>query len=104
MKETIKGIAAGIGGCLCWAVMIAGCLWLWDSAKREGEAKAEAARIARENREIAQRNYDEAMIRYQIGLQERAQRLENDRILEEQERMLMRVQPMRPLQPLPRYR
>jgi hypothetical protein len=98
MKETIKGIAGGIGCCLGWALIIwAGVAW-WQNAGRESEARVEAQRIEQQNRENAQWNYDQALVRYQIQLQ----RQENDRILEEQERMLLRVQPMRPLL-LPRY-
>ena len=95
MRETIKGIACGLGCCLGWAVIIAGCLWLWDRTKREGEAKAEAVRVEQANREAAQRRYDEDLIRLQIQLQSRAQRLENDRILEEQRRMLLQIQAVR---------
>lgn len=56
MKETIKEIAGGIGCCLVWVVIIGGCIWLWDSAKRRGEATAERIRQEQWSAEIRSSN------------------------------------------------
>ena len=100
MRETIKGIMGGIGCIAGWAIVLwLAYAWLQDG-KRQSEARAEAERIEQQYqqqiREANQWREQQETIRYQFKLQ----RQENDRILEEQERMLLRVQPIRPIEPL----
>ncbi len=93
MRETIKRIAGGAGCCIGWALIIwAGAAW-WQSAGRESEARAQAARVEQQIREANQWREQQEMIQYQMKLQSR----ENDRILAEQQRMLMLMAPPSPL-------
>lgn len=97
MKETIKGIAGGIGCCLVWVVIIGGCIWLWDSAKQSAAAKAErirqeqwAAEIRSSNAAWEARQTEDRQFRQRRAEEWRHQEEETDR-------MLLRLELMRPL-------
>lgn len=101
MKENIKGIAGSIGCCLVWAVIIGGCLWGWDQLKQgdaarlEAErARVEAVRSAAEwdawSARQAQDRADDRQFRQRRDAEWRHQEEETDR-------MLLRLELMRPL-------